>query len=385
MTWRRFRPGISAGLTVFVIAYLVAAFFLPLCAYLGGRAGKPTPISDLMLASQGVKRLVLIVACVLYGFNRIKPHPVVNPAYLRWLATTPWTPRLPLPLGPIHLVWHDWVLLATAAALANYDAGLNPAWPLIAFGGVFLLLGMIALSSTSSPEALLLAVAFGGLLFTDGEPSLIAVILAAMYAVFYIGLIRSLKRFPWGKAPPVPQSAAAARGLAAGLGWPFAVLSPDRVDAAVKYSSAIRSAALIGWYVYAWVHLWEPLVNYQGLCVCAVLAGVLMGVIRYSIYVRENKSPISVWGRICTGRLVIPRYDYVMLAPLATFLTPVVVVCTGRQMQSPLPLVAALAAGAGVLVSLAVGPSLRHWRLTGGHRIVMFLSGPGNRRVYLKA
>ena len=70
---------------------------------------------------EGVAQLrdkLVLLACLLYGgFRVVAFHPLFQPAYRQWLATTPWTSRQPLPLAPVHIVWQDVVVLIVAELL----------------------------------------------------------------------------------------------------------------------------------------------------------------------------------------------------------------------------------------------------------------------------
>src|SRR5262245_22736690 len=44
-------------------------------------------------------------------------HPGYRAGYYLWLRGTPWSSQKPLPMGPVHLVWQDVLLLATVFAL----------------------------------------------------------------------------------------------------------------------------------------------------------------------------------------------------------------------------------------------------------------------------
>ena len=53
-------------------------------------------------------RCCLIAGAVLLGFYRVIAfHPYFRADYLRWLKSTPWTVRKPLPVGPVELVPED--------------------------------------------------------------------------------------------------------------------------------------------------------------------------------------------------------------------------------------------------------------------------------------
>src|SRR5262245_27308419 len=58
------------------------------------------------------QRAVLIFGVVGYAVWRaIAYHPLFRPSYRTWLAGTPWKIPKPLPLGPIHLVPQDVLLV----------------------------------------------------------------------------------------------------------------------------------------------------------------------------------------------------------------------------------------------------------------------------------
>jgi hypothetical protein len=57
---------------------------------------------------------------VLYGAFRVAAfHPLFQPKYRAWLRQTPWTWRKSLPLGPIHLVWIDAIVLGVVLLLLH--------------------------------------------------------------------------------------------------------------------------------------------------------------------------------------------------------------------------------------------------------------------------
>ena len=61
---------------------------------------------------------------VAYGLYRAMGfHPFFRPSYRKWLETTPWTWRKPLPVGPVRLGWED-LVLAAAAGLPEWLSGM---------------------------------------------------------------------------------------------------------------------------------------------------------------------------------------------------------------------------------------------------------------------
>jgi hypothetical protein len=90
---------------------------------------------------------------------------------------------------------------------------------------------------------------------------------------------------------------------------------------------------------------------------------------------QHHLPPISLWGRICTLRWIVPRYDQMFVSPLTAFLVAILAPFGLVRMGLPLEIALPSALSLVLWVVLAMGPSLRHWRLTGAHRIVPFMLG----------
>ena len=73
--------------------------------------GDPRRVGDLM------RVIIPTVAALLYGMYRVSFYP--SRRYSQWLFSTPWHPELPLPLGPVHLVWQDLVVVVGLMGLAT--------------------------------------------------------------------------------------------------------------------------------------------------------------------------------------------------------------------------------------------------------------------------
>jgi hypothetical protein len=319
---------------------------------------------------------VLYLAAFVYGPYRVGAfHPGLRPGYRAWLTTTPWTSRKPLPLGPVHLVLQDVVLLALGTVLTGWEMPQKAAiLPLIFLAGYLTVLGLSLARTETALWAW--AVWFGLGLVVRLLPNLLAALAAAgvTYVVAYVGLRRSLTHFPWDQPlsesgrTPLIESAAAGNPL----GWPFARLGPRFLnEPSISRRSAFLTSLLVGWWSYAVAALpWDPAEREGGLVVVVLIAAVSLPGIRLLIYINGYEAPISLLGRLATGRWFIPGYDQVFVAPLLAVwigleLT-VVVEFAGLDTLVGMPLVLALI----LLIVLSVGPSLKTWRLTGHHRIV---------------
>ena len=69
---------------------------------------------------------VLIFGSLIYGLLRVtRTHPAWSTKYAGWLATVPWNSKLPLPLGPVNLVWEDMIFGFVVTALSLLDFPLR--------------------------------------------------------------------------------------------------------------------------------------------------------------------------------------------------------------------------------------------------------------------
>jgi hypothetical protein len=81
--------------------------------------------------------------------------------------------------------------------------------------------------------------------------------------------------------------------------------------------------------------------------------------------------PISFLGRMFTGRIIIPGFDKILLAPACIVLVfwelPPLLLRLGWSESAMF----GVTMGIGMTATLAIGPALNHWRLTGSHRIIL--------------
>ncbi len=153
----------------------------------------------LEFAGYGPRGALVMLASVVYGvFRAVAFHPACRPEYRLWLQATPWTNRLPLPLGPVHLVVQDCLVIAVLAALAYGVPGLTPMSIVVTCLCAYL----VAVNALTAFTGVLVepyVVAFGlaVLVRLAHHETTQLLMLACMYIVSVIGLRRSLSRFPW--------------------------------------------------------------------------------------------------------------------------------------------------------------------------------------------
>jgi hypothetical protein len=311
-----------------------------------------------------------------YGmFRAVVFHPFFRSRYRDWLEQTPWTSRQPLPAGPIHLVWQD-VAVVGVFLLLLHGFPLGRIWVLQAF--LFAYLGTLGVSFWGTgPWWMGYAVLFGlGLVARLLMWPLVALdVLAIVYVTAFVGLRMALAQFPWSdsRIPETLRQQFSGNIMARRkwyLGWPYRQMTGVPQENGVRRRDGILAPLLVAWWVWALgSHAGQASDGAPALLFLYVAAFSVL--VRLLVYVGACRPPISLWGRIATGRLIIPGYDYVFVAPLCGLLVAAIgaklAFMADREHES---ITFPLATAAVLIVALNMGPSFRSWHLTGHHRIV---------------
>jgi hypothetical protein len=321
--------------------------------------------------------MVLFLVFVFGVLRASSMHPLVWTNYGSWLERTPWRMPKPLPLGPLHLTLRDGILLALIA-LALHDAIVSRLLvPLLFLVGYYL--ASCCLLLVTGEKGFCFALLFGlGLiarLWSDLPEAVAAAVLCYPLAVW--GLHRALARFPWStsllrRAIDVLRNAGlqiSGDRFAATpqLGWPCDIIRPRSSPSGISYLDGTIVSLLAGWTLYGVASNRDARDFSLGLGVIIV---IVIALSRIGWYCQSYRPPISLWGRIWTGRWIIPGYDKVLVPSIAVL---VIAVITSRLLERRILEPHILLPGAislALLVLLNSGPSLEEWRLTGLHRIV---------------
>lgn len=320
--------------------------------------------------------VVVIAAIAQGGFRVLGFHPLFRSRYRQWLKTTPWHVGQPLPAGPIHLTVQDAIILALMCTMV-IDHGVSP-WRIpFVFLISYLTFLVLTLPATGSwQQAYLVGFGLGLVVYLGRQPPAAVIAALAVYAVGYVGLLRSLARFPWNLSPEWDQFLTSSMGAQnlnemlqpPQLGWPFDSVSPARPACGIGYADSVLVSLLLAWWTWVLISMPPSPRMQNAMMFIAVQLAIAGGLVRLGIYCSKHHAPISLWGRLWTGRWIVPRYDAVFVAPLVA--AAMGTASTALQFWPvPAPFCGALGVFVTFLPLLAMGPSYERWHLTGGHRI----------------
>jgi hypothetical protein len=296
-------------------------------------------------------------------------HPLADPNYLKWLQCTPWQPALPLPCGPALLVWEDLGPLV-ATFIVCRDAHASVELPLAAFVVLYAIC-QIAVSARAGVNRDIWytsAAAWAGLVRGWPRWSVVASLLVALLALSQLGIRRSLRLVPY--ALREKQDAEKALATRSTPDW---LLGPRPPTTTVSLVDGLLLPTLIGWWVYCVMAIQHDLNQWRGgadsIGVLLVGVSLMLGMFRWVVYTGQYHPPINLWGRLWTGRLIIPGYDYVAIAPLLLAPSAAIALFSMRDADVNPPIACGVATALVLALMINLQPTLRHWQLTGHHRI----------------
>jgi len=340
-------------------------------------------------AFQYLQSRLLCFAAACFGFYRATAfHPYFRESYRKWLITTCWRVGRPLPLGPVTLTFSDALLVALTTALLWHA---HTTVPLFAVAGLFAAVYLLRIAFSllrEGPRGGGYAVAFGllGMLIFGSEPEFACLVAVPTYLVAWLGLRRSLARLPHyeqGQLSKLIASMNVPRGqrpaFQVASAWPFGYLAPHISAAGLPRFDATCIALLAGWTLFCLTAASNErnagfVLPDREAAGFALLGWLLCGfsvLARLSAYCISYPPPISLFGRLATGRWIIPGYDRALVAPigglliwwwLAPALSEVLHVPTAIGLSISLTL--------ALLAVLVPGPSYRDWVLASPCRMV---------------
>jgi hypothetical protein len=334
----------------------------------------------------GCRSVILGFAAGFYAaFRLVRFHPACNPLYAGWLKLSPWTADRPLPAGPVHPVWQDAAVVGALTAIAIWHH-VSALLPVTVFLFVYLAGFTFVLAYTRRwGPCLALGFLWPALMLpgvapvSPSAPVLPAVgIVAAIICVIRYGYRQSLKAFPWEfikvSSRSLSQAEIRIRGVGTpsgsgtqyNLGWPYLMLSPKVRPPAISQRTNLALGVLAGWWSFCIIKATDMDPSSGGVILVFAILAALIRLVVYNIGVA---APFNIWGRIVTGRIVVPGFDKVFVTPLAVVVAAIVGNIMINHSGPWYPVTESIVIAFLWWVLFGGGPTLRNWALTGQFRI----------------
>jgi hypothetical protein len=273
-------------------------------------------------------------------------------------------------------VWQDVVVVGVLAGLAHWHAHINAAIPAMGYGLVYLA-GMtwLLIYTRQWKSCIALGFLWPALILPAAKGWPMIALVVAMIGVLWVGHRASLGAFPWEFIRARPRGSSilqvdlsipvlGSQLLTSDVGWPLVSLSPKLRAPSIPIATGVWVSLLLGWWLYCPISRPGVTPYPEMVLIFAIFAGL----IRLGFYCGGVANSFNVWGRVTSGRLLVPGYDRVFVMPLATVLVALGgdILLRRTELSSP-----ASISCLGVVVACMVlcgGPTLQNWILTGQHR-----------------
>jgi hypothetical protein len=319
-----------------------------------------------------VRIFIISFAAFLYGaYRAIGFHPFYDGVYKQWLSLSPWSIEKSLPKGPVFLNPVDIIVVAFLCGLAY----MNAAWPVIAFLTPYVTLLSITMEREQSGYFGAILLLWPFTFYPLRECNFAAAVLLVLYCICYFGVRKSLSGFPWNSQWWTSNVLNEMREGAVKqkiIGWPSKHLNYFKYKG-ISFRDAAGLSLVLTWWVHA--VLWA--MERPDVVALLVIISFAVMMMRIGTYLDGGAytGPLTLAGRIFTGKLVISGYDIIFAAPL------IILMC-GTILPMGLRLYGVnnwvnfeLCFFLIIFSCLAIGPNLKVWRLTGNYRIRLTSTG----------
>jgi hypothetical protein len=289
-----------------------------------------------------------------------------------WLRLTPWTHKKPLPLGPVHPVWQDVVVIGALTAIARWRLKESTFAPLITFGSTYLsLMTMVLLWTRRWAVGVVLGFLWPALMLPQLNATGFYLLLTAIVVVIWYGHRQSLRAFPWTTQdqpvkPPVSIlqkeiQPVSATGAPAHVGWPLTAIGPKIKIISISTRTAFWLSALFAWWSFCAIECARDEFPPELLILFSFIAAAL----RFVAYCSYVVTPFNIWGRLVSGRFIVPGFDKVFVTPLAVILISIAGAIVIRRSGAWYPAAESVVIGLLWFVLFSGGPTRKNWVLTG--------------------
>jgi hypothetical protein len=302
-------------------------------------------------------------------------HPMYNQKYKDWLLTLPWSKKHPLPLGPILIAPQDIIIIA----LLNLVSFLSPSTPvylvpLIFFGSFTIALNVTLFKTTNMIYTITTLFLYGLFFLIPLTWWAIALVISVIHVVVIFGVRdglchlhekenTSILLYRWKKKEEASQK------LLCPMGWPLLQIRPQEL---IKFSwkGRIIPLLLIGWWTFVLLYKIHGNPKISGeLSGCIYILFFILSMFPIGILM-DTSPPISFWGRIATGKLIIPRYDKLFLCSFIPVIWLIILYFTiGTRFGLPSFISGPLISILLFLCMFVLSDLYNDWNYTAGHRI----------------
>jgi hypothetical protein len=273
----------------------------------------------------------------------------------------------PLPQGPVHLIWADLITLVPLTALAYSNFSFSAPVPVIMFLSVYLVMICITFVAERAFFAVLCLFLVPFTIYPFANRYVAVLVLIVLYIICWVGLRQFLRGFPWNtkywKADMVKELREQAISQHV-IDWPFRYLNVYETSGISVFGAFVLSL-LLTW----WLHVIHWVVGNPIFFSSLIMLPICVALFRAGAYAAIYRPPISLLGRIFTGRLIIPGYDMILIAPIYILLAGTLLPFALGLLGVSLTLIIEISFFMIFFLALSLPPNLREWRLTGAHRI----------------
>lgn len=338
----------------------------------------------------GVRAWVILSLLAWAVWRTWQINPAFQNGYARWLQMTPWTPDRSLPFGTIELMPQDALLLGMASIVFWMwpQSAYVPLAFLLPYSAILTMLNRAFKQFDAAAAAIALAVLLP-LSFTWRHAPWAPVVIASAAALLATsGWRRGLKAFPWNgqSYTLLPEGQRQVERTAAST-WPFVHPWHDLgLGPLMTWRQTMMTAALLAWMAAVTIDtmgVFTVLSAGGGVAAeeirddkptwaisVSFMAGSVAAAWRLLRYVTWCAWPIDLAGRWSTGRLLIPGYDKIFLAPTVTLALSATLPRVLLALGTPPSLTTFISIFAVVVAAIGMGPTLATWRLTGEYRMI---------------
>ena len=351
----------------FLLFTCIAYAFIMLPANLFLRIYAP---EDLKITA-GLNTSFFIFVLVFYGFLRVlRFHPAFNKSYLTQLALSPWHIGKTLPHGPIHLFWADAVILGFLALLTLIFP-VESLWTLLLAFIAAYVLGLFVSFCLAGQFgfAVLYLILAPLIVYPHLNPHIAILVLICLAVIGLWGVYSYLANFPWntpwwnGNMIKQLKEDAINRRI---IQWPFRELAPRNIFS-MDFVNSVLPTVLAFWWIH--VIMWLSAMDNALILTFYTFTLIAVILVRTIYYIGKYRPPISLLGRICTGRIIIPGYDKVYIAPIVILLTGILMPMVLKYVGLSLPITMEISFVISLFFALTLPPNFESWHYTGEHRI----------------